>query len=274
MDSGTYLEDDGDLPPPYSASANTSSSTPAEHPDPRSYASLFSSHVANLRTQISASQAYRASVTDDRDSYILSIIFPYVEEFISSISDIYPTPRLAEAILVPDAAVSNGWRFNDEDDKRDGEYKTLIRVCEAKKKDGNDEKKQWPSEKGAGSSLLTTETNNETSPALWWESENTALRLAKHLQPQRPAASSSTDGQAAKDSGSSSSSSKKSGLRGLFKRSENIPQHVASKEERPVERVTMTTRAEEVTFRKENEFGIWETRTGWGIIMRVRIYSS
>ncbi|KAL6901099.1 hypothetical protein GGI43DRAFT_404030 [Trichoderma evansii] len=258
MDNGTYLEQDGDLPPPYSASANTSNTTPAQHPDPQSYSSLFSSQVANLRTQISASQAYRASVTDDRDSYVLSIIFPYVEEFIASISEIHPTPRLAEATIVPDAAVSNGWKFNDEDDKRDGEYRTLIRVCEAKKKDGNDEKKQWPSEKSTGSS----------DDELWWESESTARRLAKHLQPQRPAPSS-TDIQASKDR-----SSKGSGLRGLFKRSENVPQYVASKEERHVERVTMTTRAEEVTFRKENEFGIWETRTGWGIVMRVRIHSS
>lgn len=186
-----------------------------------------------------------------------------MEEFLSSISEVYPTPRLAEAILVPDAAVSNGWKFNEEYDKRDGEYRTLIRVCEATKKDGNDEKKQWPSEKGSGNSI-----NDETMPALWWDSESSALRLAKHLQPQRPAASS-TNGQAAKDR-----SSKKSGLRGLFKRSGDVPQHVASKEERHVERVTMTTRAEEVTFRKENELGIWETKTGWGIIMRVRTHSS
>lgn len=260
-----HLQDDGDLPPPYSPSANPSSSTSAQHPDPQSYSSLFSSHVANLRTQISASQAYRASLTDDRDSYILSIIYPHVEEFISSISEIHPTPRLAEAILVPDAAVSDGWKFNDEDDKRDGEYRTLIRVCEGKKKDVNDEKKQWPSEKGFGS---RNENNDENSPALWWESESTAIRLAKHLQPQRPA-SSSTDGQAAKER-----SSKMSGIRGLFKRSEEVPQNVPSKEERPVERVTMTTRAEEITFRKENELGIWETRTGWGIILRVRIHSS
>ncbi|EHK50870.1 uncharacterized protein TrAtP1_009239 [Trichoderma atroviride] len=257
-----HLEDDGDLPPPYSPNPNASSSTSIQHPDPQSYSSLFSAHVANLRTQISASQAYRASATDDRDSYILSIIYPRVEEFISSISEIYPTPRLAEAILVPDAAVSNGWKFNDEDDTRDGEYRRLIRVCEAKKKDGSDEK-QWPSEKGSGSN----ETNDGISPTLWWESESTALRLAKHLQPQRPA-SSPTDGQAAK------TRSKKSGIRGLFKRSEDAPQNIASKEERPVERVTMTTRAEEITFRKENECGIWETRTGWGVILRVRIHSS
>jgi hypothetical protein len=267
MGNDTHFDEDGDLPPPYSPSANPSSSIPAQqHLDPQSYSSIISSQVANLRTQISASQAYRASVTDDRDSYVLSIIFPLVDEFISSISEIYPTPRLAEATLVPDAAVSDAWKFNDEDDKRDGEYRTLIRVREeAKKKDGNDEKKEWPLEKGSGS---TNSANDGASSTLWWDSESTALRLAKHLQPQRPA-SSSTDAPVVKDR-----SSKKSGIRSLFRKSEDTPQNIASKEERPVERVTMTTRAEEVTFRKENEFGIWETKTGWGIVLRVRIHSS
>jgi hypothetical protein len=35
--------------------------------------------------------------------------------------------------------------------------------------------------------------------------------------------------------------------------------------------VKMTVRAEEVTFRKENEFGLWESKTGWGIVVTVRM---
>jgi hypothetical protein len=35
--------------------------------------------------------------------------------------------------------------------------------------------------------------------------------------------------------------------------------------------VTMTVRAEEVTFRKENDFGVWESMTGWGIVVRVTV---
>ncbi|KAK3312916.1 hypothetical protein B0H66DRAFT_485386 [Apodospora peruviana] len=37
------------------------------------------------------------------------------------------------------------------------------------------------------------------------------------------------------------------------------------------ERASMTVRAEEVTFRKENDFGIWETITGYGIVVAVRV---
>ncbi|KAK4150508.1 hypothetical protein C8A00DRAFT_17992 [Chaetomidium leptoderma] len=35
--------------------------------------------------------------------------------------------------------------------------------------------------------------------------------------------------------------------------------------------VKMTVRSEEVTFRKENEFGVWEGRSGWGIVVTVRV---
>ncbi|KAK4120549.1 hypothetical protein N657DRAFT_674218 [Parathielavia appendiculata] len=35
--------------------------------------------------------------------------------------------------------------------------------------------------------------------------------------------------------------------------------------------VKMTVTAEEVTFRKENEFGLWESRTGWGIVVTVKV---
>ncbi|KAK4101251.1 hypothetical protein N658DRAFT_496547 [Parathielavia hyrcaniae] len=35
--------------------------------------------------------------------------------------------------------------------------------------------------------------------------------------------------------------------------------------------VKMTVRAEEVTFRKENEFGLWESRTGWGIVVTIKV---
>jgi hypothetical protein len=33
----------------------------------------------------------------------------------------------------------------------------------------------------------------------------------------------------------------------------------------------MTVRAEEVTFRWENDFGVWESLTGWGIVVTVRV---
>ncbi|KAK3317466.1 hypothetical protein B0T19DRAFT_292698 [Cercophora scortea] len=37
------------------------------------------------------------------------------------------------------------------------------------------------------------------------------------------------------------------------------------------ERVSMIVRAEEVTFRKENEFGVWESLSGFGIVVTVKV---
>jgi hypothetical protein len=36
------------------------------------------------------------------------------------------------------------------------------------------------------------------------------------------------------------------------------------------DRVEMVVRAEEVTFRKENEFGVWESMSGFGIVVTVK----
>ncbi|RFU81414.1 nad-dependent epimerase dehydratase family [Trichoderma arundinaceum] len=253
MDDHLNLEDGGDLPPPYSPSVNPTNA--AQRADGRSYSSsLFSSHVAGLRDQISASQAARVSARDDHDSCILSLIVPYVEDFLSSISEVHPTPRLSEATLVPDAAIGEDWQFNDEDEKREGEFRRLIRVRDTKKKDGNSSSR---SEKGSDG------TGSRPSPSLWWESESTARRLAKHLQPERPAGPKSVQ---TPDNGRTNRN-KKSGIWGLFRKSDEAVRPAVPAAEEPEDGVSMTARAEEVTFRRENELGLWETMTGWGIVL-------
>ncbi|KAL6693379.1 NAD-dependent epimerase/dehydratase family protein [Trichoderma pleuroticola] len=262
MDDLLDLGDGSDLPPPYSPSVNPASSASTQHSDIRPL-SIFSSHVAGLRSEITASQAARASARDDRDSYVLSLIVPYMEDFLSSISEIHPTPRLAEATFVPDAAIGEGWKFSDEDEKRAGEFRTLIRVCEnTKNGDGQTKKKAdgytLPSRSEGG--------DDETSPSLWWENEDMARRLAKHLQPQRPA-SAPRNTQSIRDRrASQANGSKKSGIWGLFKKSDEPVRPAAPVVEEPKDDVVMTAKAEEVTFRKENELGLWETLTGFGIV--------
>ncbi|KAL7943671.1 hypothetical protein V8C42DRAFT_328144 [Trichoderma barbatum] len=272
MDVHLNFEDGSDLPPPYSPSVHPSNSVSAQHSDIRPSSSIFSSHVAGLRNEITASQAARASARDDRDSYVLSLLVPYVADFISSISEIHPTPRLAEATFVPDAAIGNDWKFSDEDEKRAGEFRTMFRVRDPAKKGGKENKKQadgyFPSsrsERGSNSNALGGD--DETSPSLWWENESMARRLAKHLQPAAPKST-----QIARDrSTSQTSGNKKSGLWGLFKKSGDPVRSTAPMAEEPKDAAVMTAKAEEVTFRKQNELGLWETLTGFGIVVRVRI---
>ncbi|KAK0755774.1 hypothetical protein N5P37_011648 [Trichoderma harzianum] len=264
MDDHLGLEDGSDLPPPYSPNVNPASSASAQHSGIRP-SSIFSSHVAGLRSEISASQAARASARDDRESHVLSLIVPYMEDFLSSISEIHPTPRLAEATFVPDAAIGGSWKFSDEDEKRAGEFRTLIRVREnTKKGDGQTKKKA----DGYTLSSRSEGDDDETSPSLWWENEDMARRLAKHLQPQRPATAPRNTQSIRDRCASQANSSKKSGIWGLFKKSDEPVRPAAPAVEEPKDDVVMTAKAEEVTFRKENEFGLWETLTGFGIVKK------
>ncbi|KAL7928164.1 hypothetical protein V8C35DRAFT_318785 [Trichoderma chlorosporum] len=265
MDDHLNFDDGSDLPPPYSPSAGQASSAPVQRSDSLPALSIFSSHVAGLRNEITASQAARASARDDRDSRVLSLIVPYVEDFLASISEIHPTPRLAEATFVPDAAISAGWKFSDEEEKRAGEFRKLIRVRDDTKKNGGLKKKE--ADGYVPSSRSEKGGDDETSPSLWWENESMARRLAKHLQPQRPAAP--INPQVCR--GRNISQTKKSGIWGIFKKSDEPARSRAPVAEEPRDGVVMTAKAEEVTFRKENEFGLWETLTGFGIVVRVRI---
>ncbi|PTB49564.1 hypothetical protein M431DRAFT_500038 [Trichoderma harzianum CBS 226.95] len=262
MEDQFRMEDGNDLPPPYSPIVNPASSASVQVSDARP-SSIFSSHVAGLRSEISTSQAARASARDDRDSYVLSLIVPYMEDFLSSISEIHPTPRLAEATFVPDAAIGESWKFSDEDEKRAGEFRTLIRVREnTKKGDGQTKKKA----DGYTLSSRSEGDDDERRPSLWWENEDMARRLAKHLQPQRPAPAPRNTQSIRDRCASQANSSKKSGIWGLFKKSDEPVRPAAPAVEEPKDDVVMTAKAEEVTFRKENEFGLWETLTGFGIV--------
>lgn len=97
---------------------------------------------------------------------------------------------------------------------------------------------------------------------LWWQDHDLARRLAKYIQPER------IDRTVVK---AHMAQEKKSSRWGLFKKNDPTP---ASPPPPPVQNkdpVTMTVDAEEVTFRRENEMGIWETSTGWGLVVRVKI---
>ncbi|KAL7956786.1 NAD-dependent epimerase/dehydratase family protein [Trichoderma compactum] len=263
MENHLDLEDGNDLPPPYSPSVGPASSASAQLSDTRP-SSIFSSHVARLGSEITASQAARASARDDHDSYVLSLIVSYMEDFLSSISEMHPTPRLAEATFVPDAAIGESWKFSDQDEKRAGEFRTLIRVREnTKRGDGQTKKKA----DGYTLSSRSEGGDDETSPSLWWDNEDMARRLAKHLQPQRPAATPRNTQSIRDRCPSQANNSKKSGIWSLFKKSDEPARPVAPVVEEHKDDVVMTAKAEQVTLRKENELGLWETLTGFGIVV-------
>ncbi|KAI5456611.1 hypothetical protein BGZ63DRAFT_395894 [Mariannaea sp. PMI_226] len=250
-----------DSPPPYSPAA-------APQQPFQSVSSLLSSHLRNLPDRISSTRAARTSEREERDAEILPFLIPHIEDLIHSVAVMDPPPSRLEMTMIPADAVEDSWRFSDEDDNH-----RLVKIQTASSKNSSDVKKEksglglstgsktvfdewgrW--EDGASSS------SNNKEGALWWHDDEMAYRLAKYLQPERPHPKASTppvpEPQPAKKSTWS-----------MFKKSEPAPVPPRLRiEEEPV---SLTVRAEEVTFRRENEFGIWETKTGWGLVVRIRV---
>ncbi|RBQ66480.1 hypothetical protein FVER14953_09801 [Fusarium verticillioides] len=230
--------DDGDLPPPYTESGPSAS-------EPRqSVTTIFSSHLNNLPLRIQSVQAVRNSARDERDT-------------------MDPPPRVVEMTMVPEEAVGEGWFFSDEDRSR-----TVVRVREDRKLVGDQKKpvkKSQPPQNRAFDEWGRWEDDNQestTDDVLWWSDHDMAVRLAKYISPER------VDRQVVK---AHVEQAKKASRWGLFKKSEpSTPPTpiVKAQEEEPV---TMAVKAEEVTFRRENEMGIWEGKTGWGLVVKVKL---
>jgi hypothetical protein len=112
--------------------------------------------------------------------------------------------------------------------------------------------------------------------AWFWKDEDMAVRLAGYLRPARdlknkPLPPRKEEVKAAEPSrgfwGRKKSSVKAAEKPPLVE--ERRVEPAVSVEER--EKVIMDVGAEEVVFRMENDFGIFETRRGWGIVLKLRV---
>lgn len=288
---------DEDLPPPYSlgpSSSYSSSSIPATSftsGDPQQDSSfIFSTQLSSLRGQLREEQAARSTARDQQDGHTLSLLVPYVEELLGSIARIHPPPKLVEATLVPEGAIGAEWSFSDSEEKRSGEVRKVIHV--GQDLDFSGDKKQAPIppvSTGSSSSSARDqykfdewgrwedagEGTTASEAQLWWSDEEMARRLAKHLQPNR--ATASVDRQTVRAQVERSKEAKKSGRWSRFKK-DDLPAQAAQPTARSAsatkshqDDISMSVKAEEVTFRRQNEMGIWESRKGWGLVVRVGI---
>lgn len=256
--------DDGELPPPYTESGPSSAPTPTYEPR-QSVTTIFSSHLQNLPLRIHSVQAARTSARDQRDSEILTLLVPHVEEMLSSITAKDPPPRLTETIFVPGDAVGEEWFFSDEDESR-----TVVRVREDTKLVGDQKRPPKPGveprkekafdEWGRWQDDSTQDSSSDN--VLWWSDHDMAIRLAKYISPER------VDRQVVK---AHVEQAKKSSGWGFLKKSKPQTPEPPKPKVQEEDPVTMVVKAEEVTFRKENAMGIWEGKTGWGLVIKIKI---
>ncbi|OAQ99831.1 hypothetical protein LLEC1_06667 [Akanthomyces lecanii] len=284
---------DGELPPPYSPEPSTSPSC-AQTPPPSSSLhpdSLFAAHLASMRGQIREQQATRASLQDQHDTRLLALLVPHVEAMLAAVAALEPPPQLVQTTLVPEAAVTPDWTPAETYKERSREVHSVVRVqTRPSVKLASDEKLaaaaagrgngqefdgwgRW-GEQGSGAGT------SEEEEQLWWKDENLARRLAKYLQPARrvipvdrpTVAAKVTEAKKARSRWNILGGSRKGGSEGSTPLP--LPAAAASRLGAALhveDDVSMNVTAEEVTFRRENEMGIWESSTGWGVVVRVRI---
>ncbi|KAJ9160769.1 hypothetical protein NKR19_g2889, partial [Coniochaeta hoffmannii] len=119
-------------------------------------------------------------------------------------------------------------------------------------------------------------SSSDKGSAFWFRDEAMARRLAAYLQPKETVKTERREVRAEVQR-----EKEKKGLFGWGRKGYDAKKpevQPAGADKGPVgqvvkqsEGVSMTVRAEEVTFRRENEFGVWESLSGFGIVVTVRV---
>ncbi|KAL2255113.1 hypothetical protein VTK26DRAFT_4085 [Humicola hyalothermophila] len=220
-------------------------------------------------------------------------------------------PAVAELTLVPEAAVParKGWAMTGVRERRSegevvrvgwvevgheqgggkgekgekGEKKDLGGRSRREREEGFDEWGRFETEyvDGGGGGGAGDEESKED--ALWFYDEEMAGRLATYLRPEPDLERKRVQAVVAERKTAAPKEEKSSGWGGRWgfgSRKKAEPATPVPVVERPPataavdDSIKMTVRADEVTFRRENELGVWESRTGFGIVVTVRMRGS
>ncbi|KAI4868848.1 hypothetical protein F4820DRAFT_89879 [Hypoxylon rubiginosum] len=287
-------------PPPYTA-IPTNTINVDEFPI-NSFTSHLQYHVKSLPDRIRTAQQARKVEQAFSDASLLDRIVPSVEGFLAELgARHYPVP-LATLTLVPGTAVpKDAVLSGSEDMKRRGELSRVVKVSidgtgkdskvssDASKPQNTGEDPSWASGQEFGDwgrfGGSSTGDTGEDSKTLWWRDEEMARRLANYLQPKRekktPVEQSSVV-QAVVEHRIPAKREKRGwgwGKRENAKVSPETPNKPADtsiradepQEEQSKDETEMVVTAQEVAFRHENEFGIWESFRGWGIVVAVKV---
>ncbi|KAG5916755.1 hypothetical protein E4U61_003336 [Claviceps capensis] len=281
-----------DHPPPYTL---LPSAIAGESASP---SSRFSGQLLDLRVQLRRERAARFSAQDRLEDLLLSLLVLHVEALLDSIAAINPVPSLVEATLVPSDAVDESWRLSDTEGNQNGQFIRLIRVGRHSKFPGEKKYLLNPSNSATLDTMGQNQqvdldyerrqskdesdngTHNGSDADLWWWSdEELARRLAGHLQPAPETAS--FERQTSHAEAGLIKQTKKAGRWSFFNKETrrmaqnskpmHLPSHGTTPSPAPSDDVSMEVNAEEATFRRQNEMGIWESKTGWSLVVRVCI---
>ncbi|KAK4183357.1 hypothetical protein QBC35DRAFT_478236 [Podospora australis] len=270
--------------------------------------SPLTNHLRSLPARMSRAQQTRATEQASKDLDLITLLVPHIEAFLSDLGDRERIPPSAELTLVPAVALPSGWIMTGAAERRkEGEVVKVLKINFALQKtesstpqgekggapgryeheetyndDGDDtessrQKEPGFDEWGRFDCEETDSTGSDETKWLWFKDEGMARRLATYLRPEPNLERKHVQAVVVEKK------EQKSLFKGWGKKKEPAPTpglpgplSPASPGAPPMEnedKVKMTVRAREVTFRKENDFGVWEGRSGFGIVVTVRISS-
>lgn len=230
------------------------------------YSSQIQSQLHNLTTQISSLQTQKTLLSHAQDEKILSLLTRQIQLYLSDFAK--TGLQKGTLILVPAQGLEDQNALPMEYDFKDPEeYDRVVRVRDKEDEEYGGQK--W-----------------------FWRDEDMANRLAGYLRPAPdprtmelpPRKEEIAIPQQQAEASSSSSSGKWSwGRKKSVAKAAERPPLVESRNDTKIasdvkmsirdseDKVLMEVKAGEVVFRTENDFGIFGTERGWGVVLKLKV---
>ncbi|CZS96073.1 hypothetical protein WAI453_009734 [Rhynchosporium graminicola] len=250
---------EGDAGPPSYDDTISSHHTTAASPTSQYYSSQIQSQLKTLNAQIASIQTQRDILSHVQEEKILSLLAHHIHLYISDFAN--TGLRKGSLILVPAKAIQDPKAIpTDYDFSEPSEYDRVVKVTDKE-----------------------IDRYGATQDLWYWEDENMAMRLAGYLRPSLPDPRT-VDLPKRQEQVPLPTQFKSWGFFGKKKREERPPLIEERKDESSQpkagvtslgregeDRVVVDIKAEEVVFRTENEFGMYGTEKGWGIVVKLRV---
>jgi hypothetical protein len=251
--------DEEPAPPSYNDSLTSGNSYAPGSSTPQYYSQQIQSQLHTLTTQISSLKTQKSLLSHAQDEKILSLLTTQIQLYLSAFAK--TGLEKGTLILVPAKGLEDekALPVEFEDKVKEGiiEYDQLVRICD-KEGSSDGEGEMW-----------------------FWHDEDMAVRLAGYLKPapdlknaplppRKEEVKATAEPSCSRGFWGRKKSSAKSAERPPLIEDRKV-ETVVLPTESEQEKVLMDVKAEEVVFRTENEFGIFETRRGWGIVLKLRV---
>ncbi|KAG7284781.1 hypothetical protein NEMBOFW57_009393 [Staphylotrichum longicolle] len=275
-----------DAPPSYTEATTTTSPIPSSSsPSSSQYnnnplgPSPLTTHLRTLPARLAHSHLARQTVQASHDLDLTSLLVPHVEAFLVGLTTSGPGGSLssatrrgaggmragvAELTLVPASAVPAGWAMSGVGERRAEGEVVVVRRVDVAGLVGDDDDDEGGEKKGREAKGRGFGREEEDDDDYGRASASRSAGFDEWAASTRTIARGEANPGRRREGGAEQAPP-------LVPPPVSPPGLGSAGSGAEDDSVKMTVRAEEVTFRKENAFGVWESKSGWGIVVTVRV---